>query len=113
MPDEEAFSRQPLIKICPAPSPVFHQEIFFVEFDDQERLIRSYQGTGDLNRILARRLPNLVRGGWIDGQLRLYQLVLRRMRDLGMRPVLPAFAGFVPPAITRFASSTRLCVLAH
>lgn len=39
--------------------------------------------------------------GWIRGQLRLYQLVLRRMRDLGMRPVLPAFAGFVPPAITR------------
>ena len=50
--------------------------------------------------------------GWIDGQLRLYQMVLRRMRDLGMRPVLPAFAGFVPPAITRFASSTRVTILA-
>ena len=32
-----------------------------------ERLIRSYEGDGDgLDRILARRLPNLVRGGWVD-----------------------------------------------
>jgi hypothetical protein len=29
-------------------------------------LIRSYAGEGRIDRILARRLPNLQRGGWID-----------------------------------------------
>jgi hypothetical protein len=33
---------------------------------DRERLIRSYAGEGAVDRILARRLPNLQRGGWID-----------------------------------------------
>jgi hypothetical protein len=33
---------------------------------NRERLIRSYEGDGDLDRILARRLPNLIRGGWVD-----------------------------------------------
>ena len=33
---------------------------------NRERLIRSYEGGGDLDRILTRRLPNLVRGGWVD-----------------------------------------------
>lgn len=32
---------------------------------DRDRLIRSYQGDGAVDRILARRLPNLLRGGWI------------------------------------------------
>lgn len=32
----------------------------------RERLIRSYEGDGTLDRILARRLPNLERGGWVD-----------------------------------------------
>lgn len=31
----------------------------------RERLIRSYEGDGELDRILARRVPNLVRGGWV------------------------------------------------
>jgi hypothetical protein len=34
----------------------------------RERLIRSYEGDGGLDRILARRVPNLVRGGWIDSR---------------------------------------------
>jgi hypothetical protein len=36
----------------------------------RERLIRSYEGDGELDRILTRRLPNLVRGGWVarDGR---------------------------------------------
>lgn len=33
---------------------------------NSERLIRSYEGDGELDRILMRRLPNLVRGGWVD-----------------------------------------------
>jgi hypothetical protein len=32
---------------------------------DRERLIRSYVGDGPVDRILARRLPNLERGGWV------------------------------------------------
>jgi hypothetical protein len=34
----------------------------------RERLIRSYEGDGGLDRILARRVPNLVRGGWVDSR---------------------------------------------
>jgi hypothetical protein len=33
---------------------------------DRERLIRSYEGDGELDRIMARRLPNLIRGGFVD-----------------------------------------------
>jgi hypothetical protein len=39
-----------------------------------DRLVASYQGDGDLDRILSRRLPNLVSGGYIElerGVLRL------------------------------------------
>jgi len=32
---------------------------------DRERLIASYVGDGPVDRILARRLPNLERGGWV------------------------------------------------
>lgn len=35
---------------------------------DRERLIRSYQGENARDRILARRLPNLAKGGWVDLQ---------------------------------------------
>ena len=38
---------------------------------------------------------------WIDDQLSLQHQILSRMRELGMIPVLPAFAGHVPKAITR------------
>lgn len=34
--------------------------------------------------------------GWIDAQARLQQQILKRERELGMKPVLPAFAGHVP-----------------
>lgn len=37
-----------------------------VELRDQQRLIDSYQGENARDRILARRLPNLTRGGWVD-----------------------------------------------
>ncbi|BFY99942.1 hypothetical protein BsWGS_02982 [Bradybaena similaris] len=38
---------------------------------------------------------------WITNKLLLQQKILSRMRSLGMMPVLPAFAGHVPKAITR------------
>jgi hypothetical protein len=33
---------------------------------DRERLVRSYEGEGEVDRIMARRLPNLIRGGFVD-----------------------------------------------
>jgi hypothetical protein len=33
---------------------------------DREALVKSYAGDGVVDRILARRLPNLVRGGWVE-----------------------------------------------
>ncbi|XP_051894462.1 alpha-N-acetylglucosaminidase isoform X2 [Pristis pectinata] len=41
-------------------------------------------------------LPN----SWNKNQLNLQHQILQRMRSLGMLPVLPAFAGFVPAAFT-------------
>lgn len=38
---------------------------------------------------------------WIDGQLVLQHKILNRMRQLGMIPVLPGFAGHVPKSITK------------
>ncbi|KAF2141486.1 glycoside hydrolase family 89 protein [Aplosporella prunicola CBS 121167] len=38
---------------------------------------------------------------WIDEQFALQKRIVRRMVELGMTPVLPAFTGFVPRAITR------------
>ncbi|GFF94021.1 alpha-N-acetylglucosaminidase [Aspergillus udagawae] len=38
---------------------------------------------------------------WIESQFELQQQIVARMLELGMTPVLPGFAGFVPSAITR------------
>lgn len=49
--------------------------------------------------------------GWIDGQVKLQKRILRRERALGMRPVLPAFAGHVPGRLKELrpdAQITRL-----
>lgn len=48
---------------------------------------------GNLNS-WAGRLPQ----GWITARRDLQVKVLARMRELGMKPVLPGFAGFVPEA---------------
>ena len=47
---------------------------------------------------------------WIDGQQALQKTILQRERELGMTPVLPAFAGGVPEALQAMhpeASFTR------
>jgi hypothetical protein len=36
------------------------------ELRNRDRLVRSYAGDGRIHRMLARRLPNLARGGWIS-----------------------------------------------
>ena len=38
---------------------------------------------------------------WIDGQFTMQKQIIQRMLELGMTPVLPAFTGFVPRAISR------------
>ncbi|KAH1545996.1 hypothetical protein KXX57_004166 [Aspergillus fumigatus] len=38
---------------------------------------------------------------WIDSQFELQKKIVRRMVELGMTPVLPAFTGFVPRAVSR------------
>lgn len=42
---------------------------------DREHLIRSYEGDGDVDRMMARRLPNLVRGGWVSVETRTLRLL--------------------------------------
>jgi hypothetical protein len=56
---------------------------------DRERLIGSYVGDGPVDRILARRLPNLERGGWliIDNQT-------LRLRPKGLVMAVGTLAAF-------------------
>jgi len=56
---------------------------------DRERLIKSYAGDGAVDRILARRLPNLVRGGWVDSQGQTL-----RLRPKGLVMALGTLAAF-------------------
>ena len=39
---------------------------------------------------------------WHNQQVALQHQILKRMRELGITPVLPAFAGHVPENFTRF-----------
>jgi hypothetical protein len=56
---------------------------------DREKLIASYVGDGPIDRILARRLPNLEKGGWvaIDSQT-------LRLRPKGMVMAVGTVAAF-------------------
>eukprot|EP00697_Spironema_sp_BW2_P001893 gnl/Spiro4/12539_TR6633_c0_g1_i1.p1 gnl/Spiro4/12539_TR6633_c0_g1~~gnl/Spiro4/12539_TR6633_c0_g1_i1.p1 ORF type:complete len:791 (+),score=215.85 gnl/Spiro4/12539_TR6633_c0_g1_i1:39-2411(+) len=45
---------------------------------------------------------------WIEDQLSLQIQILRRMNELGMTPVLPAFAGHVPEALTRIFPNANI-----
>lgn len=46
--------------------------------------------------------------GWIDAKRALQQRILTRMRELGMTPVLPAFAGYVPRAFAERHPNARI-----
>jgi alpha-N-acetylglucosaminidase len=41
---------------------------------------------------------------WLDQSRELQKKIVRRMKELGMQPVVPAFSGFVPPALDRHRS---------
>jgi alpha-N-acetylglucosaminidase len=45
---------------------------------------------------------------WIDAQSQLQIKILARQRELGMKPVLPAFSGHVPPALSRKFPSANI-----
>ena len=36
-----------------------------VALRDREQLVRSYEGDGEVDRMMARRLPNMIGGGWL------------------------------------------------
>ncbi len=45
---------------------------------------------------------------WHEGQIELQHQILGKMRSLGMKPICPAFAGFVPPALQRIYPDAKL-----
>lgn len=45
---------------------------------------------------------------WHKGQVALQHKILERMRELGMKPICPAFAGFVPRTIKRLYPDLKL-----
>ena len=48
---------------------------------------------------------------WINGQLKLQQQILQRERALGMKPVLPAFAGHVPEVLKSKYANAKITSL--
>lgn len=69
-----------------------------------EEIRRSFTGPGHLpwhwmNNIDCFQGP--LTNEWIEGQAELQKKILARERELGMTPVLPAFAGHVPAAFAR------------
>ncbi|MDF0486526.1 alpha-N-acetylglucosaminidase TIM-barrel domain-containing protein [Sphingomonas sp. H39-1-10] len=46
--------------------------------------------------------------GWIEKKHRLQLRILARMRDLGMKPILPAFSGYVPKAFAERHPEARI-----
>ena len=60
------------------------------------------------------RMLNIDRWGgplpksWLEGQEALQKKIVERERDLGMKPVLPAFAGHVPPELGRIYPDAKI-----
>lgn len=59
-------------------------------------------------------MGNIVKWGgplpesWHNQTLILQRMILKRMLNLGIKPILPAFAGHVPRAIKRYLNAIRL-----
>ena len=45
---------------------------------------------------------------WHKGQIDLQHKILKRMRELGMKPICPAFAGFIPKALKRLYPDVKI-----
>jgi hypothetical protein len=60
---------------------------------DREALVKSYAGDGVVDRILARRLPNLVRGGWVESHGQTLRLLPKgRVMALGTLAAFKVFS---------------------
>jgi len=62
-----------------------------------------WQRMGNMAGYLAPLSP-----GWIEKKHKLQIAILARMRELGMKPVLPAFAGYVPEAFAKAHPKARI-----
>ena len=49
--------------------------------------------------------------GWIGQRKELQKMILRRMRELGITPIAPAFAGFVPKGLKRVYPEAKISTL--
>lgn len=49
--------------------------------------------------------------GWIAQRQALQRMILRRMRELNITPIVPAFAGFVPKAFKRVCPKAKISTL--
>ncbi len=77
----------------------------------QEEIDSYYTGPAHLpwNRMgNIRQVGGTLTDTWHSNQLELQHKLLKRMRELGIEPVIQGFAGFVPPAITRLHPSVKL-----
>jgi alpha-N-acetylglucosaminidase len=45
---------------------------------------------------------------WMNKQFELAQLILKRERQFGMKPILPGFNGFVPPQLKKIYPSSKV-----
>ena len=85
------------------------------EFGLTDEEIRSYF-TGPAH-LPWHRMQNIDRWGgplpkvWLDNQKDLQKKIVARERELNMKPVLPGFAGHVPPCITRIYPDAPLSSL--
>lgn len=52
--------------------------------------------------------PDALPKAWRERSVRLQRAVLQRMRALGMKPIVPGFAGFVPEGLARVHPEARL-----
>ena len=78
---------------------------------DEEAIRKFYTGPAHLP---WQRMGNLIDHDgplpeeWHTGQVALQHKILKRMRSLGMKPIAPAFAGFVPQAIRDLYPDVKL-----
>jgi alpha-N-acetylglucosaminidase len=61
---------------------------------------------GNINRFDGPLSPE-----WIARQCELQKMILQRMRELGITPIVPAFSGFVPQAFKRVYRSAKISAL--
>lgn len=65
---------------------------------------QAWQRFGNIQGSWGGRLPM----DWIDRQFELQKKIVKRMTELGMTPVLPAFTGYVPRAAPRVLAGAKI-----